>query len=179
MKRIRKILIGIGFLAYAFIVIFTNMEKTETVHFNEDSVNIVLKNEIINSLESKYHSRILTKSSAGFTDGYIKKLLTSIAIIDSLQTEIVKKAGESYIYVEAKSDNGGRIFARLKCDDSIADKVENKRYAGALLAARIFSVDKINVQGEVKIDDGVSLIDLGNDIVLKGECLEYIELSNS
>ena len=179
MKKVRKILVGIGFLTYASIVLFTNMENTETPQINEDSVNIVLKNEIINSLETKYRGSVLTKSSNDFSDSYIKKLLNNVTIIDTLQTDVVKKAGESYLYVEARSENNGRIFARLKCNRDIEDKVRNKRFAGALLAARIDGVDKIDVQGEVKIDDEVSLLDIGEDIMLTGECLEYIELSNS
>ena len=178
MIRMRKILIGLGFLAYASIVIFTNIEKTDTDYFNGDSVSIVLKNEIINSLESKYRGRILAESPDDFSDSYINTLLHSVTIIDSLQTDVVNKAGELFIYVEAKSDNNGRIFAKLKCSNEIADIVRNKSYAGALLAARITGVDRINVQGEVRIDENVSQIDIGEDIMLTGECLEYIELKN-
>jgi len=179
MKKVRKILIGIGFLAYASIIMFTNVDRTETEYFNEDSVNILLKNEMINSLESKYQGRVLAKSSIDFSESYIKKILNNVAIIDTLQADIVNKAGESYLFVEAKSDNNGRIFARLKCDDAIADKVKNKRFAGALLAARIEGVERTNVQGEINIDDSVGLVDIGDDIMLTGECLEYIELSDS
>ncbi len=179
MKRLRKILIGFVFIAYASLVIFTNVEKNESVYFNKDSVDIVLKNEIINSLETKYQSVILAKSSKDFSENYIEKLLNNVTIIDTLRTDIFNKAGESYIYVEAKSDDNGRIFARLKCDGEIADKVRNKTFAGALLAARIDGVERTNVQGEIRIDDGIALLDAGEDIMLTGECLEYIELSNS
>jgi hypothetical protein len=179
MKQIRKILIGIGFLTYAATVILTNIEFGETEYFNDDSVNVVLKNEMISSLAGKYNSLILTKSSADFTDGYIKGLLNNVAIIDTLSTDVVEKGGESFIYVEAKSDNNGRIFAKLKCDDSIVEKVKNKIFPGALLAARIVSVNKVDVEGEVRVDDYPGTVNIGEDVLLTGECLEFIELSNS
>jgi len=179
MKKIIKILIGISFIFYIVTILITNIDFTETNYVNEDSVNVVMKNELMRSLESKYKSIILPKSSKEFSDGYIKKLLNSVTIIDTLHTDIVSKAGEFFIYVEAKSDNSGRIFAKLRCDDSILEKVKNKKYPGALLAAKISGVDKSNVLGEVEVHDFLNLINIGEDVLLTGECIEYIELSNS
>jgi hypothetical protein len=179
MRRIRKILVLAGFLSYAATVILTNIEFSDTASVNEDSINVLLKNEMIGTLAGKYNSLILTRSSSDFTDRYIKNLIGSVTIIDTLRTDIVEKAGELFVYVEAKSDHSGRIFAKLKCDDRIVEKVKNKRFPGALLAAKINSVKKTDVQGEVRVDDYNRSIDIGEDILLTGECLEFIELSNS
>lgn len=179
MKKTYKILIGISFIIYNVIVLLTNIDFTETYSFNENSVHVLKKNELIRSLESKYQSIILPKSSKDFSEDFIKKLLNGVTIIDTLHIDIVKKAGEFYIYVEAKSDNNGRIFAKLRCDDSIIKKVRNKKFPGALLVAKIEGVNKSNVLGEVKADDYLNLINIGEDVLLTGECLEYIELSNS
>ena len=90
MKKTYKILIGISFIFYAVTILLTNIDFTEGNHFNEDSVSVVKKNDLARSLESKYRSFILPKSSKAFSQGYIKKLLNSVAIIDTLHTDIVK-----------------------------------------------------------------------------------------
>jgi hypothetical protein len=179
MKRMRKILVLAGFLSYAATVILTNIEFNDSASVNEDSINVVMKNEMIGTLAGKYNSLILTRSASDFTDSYVKNLLGNVAIIDTLRTDIVEKAGESFVYVEAKSDHSGRIFAKLKCDDRIVEKVKNKRFPGALLAAKISCVKKTDVQGEIRVDDYISSINIGEDVLLTGECLEFIELSNS
>ena len=179
MKKVYKILFSISFIFYIVTILLTNIDFNETNYINEDSVNVVMKNDMIRSLESKYNSIILPKSSKEFSAGYIKKLLNSVTIIDTLHTDIVNKDGEFFIYVEAKSDDNGRIFAKLRCGDSILEKVRNKISPGALLAAKINGVTKSNVLGEVKFDDNLNLINIGEDVLLTGECIEYIELSNS
>jgi len=179
MKKIYKILLGFSFVFYIVTILLTNIDFTEANNLNEDSVHVVSKNQLITSLESKYRSFILPKSSKAFSEDFIKKTLNSVTIIDTLHTDIVKNAGESFIYVEAKSDNYGRIFAKLRCDDSILKKVKNKKFPGALIAAKINGVDKSDVLGEVKVQDHLNLINIGEDVLLTGECLEYIEISNS
>lgn len=179
MKKLIKILLVAGYLSYIFTIVITNIDLKEVDLFAEDSISLVHKNELVSSLQNKYSTLILPESSGDFTESFINRLLNSVTIIDTLQTDVVGKADELYIYVEAKSDKNGRIFAKLKCDESIADKVRNRKSPGALLAARINGVNKSIALGEIKISNQIQLMNIGEDVLLTGECLEYIELSNS
>jgi hypothetical protein len=179
MRKISKIFISLLFSGYIITVLFTNIDISLSINSDNDSVDVVNKNETINSLENKYRSYILPKSSKDFSETYMKKMLNTVAIIDTVHTDLVTKAGSTFLYVEAKSDNHGRIFAKLSCDESIIEKVKKKKFAGAVVAARISGITKSSIVGEVELENNLNVVNLGEDVMLTGECLEYIVLADS
>jgi hypothetical protein len=128
------------------------------------------KNKIASVLISDFDATM-------FDCGKIEEALNSVTVLDSTIVGIIEREGDYFIKAKITTGCEGKFFAVLKCDKNVVNKFNKSRSNKAFLVAQIETINNSQMVAEVDSLSGKnSLIEIGNVLLLKGECLAYNEI---
>jgi len=132
------------------------------------------KNEVILSLCKNYNAQKIDMTYRNRIAEFIEKTV----VLDSVLISRYKLDDEFYIKVSVCSEEKIYINAELRCSKTLFDKTKNMKNNTIVIAANLngYTNSKIPVYYDT-FDKGEEQFELIEEIVLKGKCLEVIEVS--
>lgn len=128
------------------------------------------KNKIANVLINDFNATI-------FDCGKVEEALNSVTVLDSTIIGITEREGNYFIKARINTGCKEKFFAELKCDKNVVNKFSKSRSNKAFLVAQIEIINDSQIVAEVdSLSGNNSLIEIGNVLLLKGECLAYNEI---
>ncbi len=126
-------------------------------------------------LKLRHNPRLVSKLPDILPSTDLKELLNSTIIIDTTSAASYKSGGEYFI--KAAGFNKDKFLCDLKCSEDIYNSIRNSGSGHFLLALKVTSVkSERNIVELDSIDNKSLFVDNGNNILLRGECLEALEL---
>ena len=132
-------------------------------------------NTSVIQLKLRHNPRFVSNLPDILPSADLTELLNSTIIIDTTSVASYKSGGEYYL--KAGGFNKDKFLCDLKCSESIYNSIRNSGSGHFLLALKVISVkSERNIVELDSIDNRSLFVDNGNNIILRGECLEAFEL---
>ena len=177
MKAAKKIL-QIALLGYFALVMYTTINiPSFFIKSSHETYNYSKKLDVIRELAESHDAFLLDDSIQSFSQEYQSKILNKRVILDStiIGTEI--ENGDYFVKVDLGADRHGRIFAKLSCDKTLYNAINEFIFHDALLIADISQINISDSLNYIFRDDSEFLAETGSDIILSGTCIDAVELA--
>lgn len=126
-------------------------------------------------LKIRHNPRFVSNLPDILPSADLSELLNSTIIIDTTSVASYK-SGNDY-YIKAGGNSRDKFLCNLKCSEDIYNSIRNSESGHFLMALKVTSVkSERNIVELDSIDNKSLFVDNGNNITLKGECLEVFEL---
>jgi len=177
MKTLKNLFLLTIPLYFTFVIITMNrFDESNTVE-EYSGVYLFEKQEMMQRLLNDFDAVDPTNTFQNFTAELQKYILQNNVILDSSVISTSKLNDQFFVNLQI-SMTSKKVFARLKCDEEMYDAINNFKFVDALVVADISSVKVLSFPVEIFIDDETYLANLGEDIILSGNCIEAIELAS-
>ncbi len=168
-KKLSTITINFFFLSYVAFSILTLSgcyKENEKLSYEQQ---IEKRGHAIKLLEEKFGALLLNSN--------LEQSIGKVVILDTLVLGIRKEADDFIIRAKINNNSRKKCFTELKCSKEIAEHFNKTKSNYNILAAKISKIYDYKLIAETDSLSGENpQLDLGNSVLLTGECLALMEV---
>ncbi len=169
MKYLRIILPLLLFSIYLFYSLASLSESTK---IDEDGFFKIITKKKNNTNENL----LVTINPERFDRGVNEQILNKKIVLDTMVVGLVYKNNEYFIKAVVNTNYFSNVYAELKCEKDLIKIYETMWTNNIYLTATISRIEKCCLEADLETIDGKTIsIDLGEQVLLMGECLALLE----
>lgn len=170
--KIQSIILNSLLVVYIAVSLLS-LENCTTRKDNASTAEKLVQNktEIIKLLLNEFDAEVF--------DCTVKDIFRKAIVLDTTLLGISRKDGEVFLSAKVNNPCVDKYFVKLKCTNEILEQFNKTKTNNAVIAAKVYRIDNEKLVANADSLDGADpAINLGNTIILTGECLAIRELGN-